>query len=313
MQVKFYGNKICCGSYACLNAMQDPDIDLQLFEISTGTPFGIRHEENGHFDRLLTTYADPNIGIDHAAFLWGYDTRRKDCAVPEEAAETARRWVNQNHAVVMGPVDMGYLSYNPLSSMQRRMDHYIVLKYWSEKEILCIDSEGFAGQRMDDRELAGCLSVAEVPEAGGKITLRCFRKRRQFSIEEIVKAASKQACSNLSHAENSGEGSEAIRCCKDYLKGQLPYSWKLPLAYDIQYLKQRKRLLQYLLELMEIYEIEKKDTLQRVGEIARIQQNLLDQIYIRTLQGEIDQEKFEWLGEWEARLAGTILQDHRRA
>ena len=46
--------------------------------------------------------------------------------------------------------------------------------------------------------------------------------------------------------------------------------------------------------------------------IAQIQQNLLDQIYIRTLQGEIDQEKFEWLGEWEARLAGTILQDHRR-
>ena len=130
---------------------------------------------------------------------------------------------------------------------------------------------------------------------------------------QIVKAASKQAGSNLSHAENSGEGSEAIRCCKDYLKGQLPYLWKLPLAYDIQYLKQRKRLLQYLLELMETYEIEKKGTLQRVGEIAQIQQNLLDQIYIRTLQGEIDQEKFEWLGEWEARLAGTILQDHRRA
>lgn len=43
--MRFYGNEICCGSYACLNAMQDPSIDLQLFEISTSTPFGIRHFE----------------------------------------------------------------------------------------------------------------------------------------------------------------------------------------------------------------------------------------------------------------------------
>ena len=60
--MRFYGNEICCGSYACLNAMQDPSIDLQLFEISTSTPFGIRHYENEHFDRLLTTYCDPNRG-----------------------------------------------------------------------------------------------------------------------------------------------------------------------------------------------------------------------------------------------------------
>lgn len=304
--MKFYGNKICCGSYACLNAMQDSDIDLQLFELSTGTPFGIRHEENGHFDRLLTTYADPNTGIDNAALLWGYDVRRKDCALPEEATETARRWVNQNHAVVLGPVDMGYLSYNPLSPMQRRMDHYIVLKYWSEKKMLCMDSEGFIEHSMDDRELSGCLSVKEVPEARGKITLRRFQKKREFSITEIIRAAFKQAFSNLSLAEKSGEGSEAIRHCRNYLKGQLSYLWKLPLAYDIQYLKQRKRMLQYLLGLMETYEIEKKSTLQQLARIAQIQQHLLDQIYVLALQGKINQEAFEWLGEWEAKLAWAI-------
>ena len=63
--MKFYGNEICCCSYACLNAIEE-DIDVQLFEISTSAPFGVRHYRESHFDRLLTTFCDPNQGVDAA-------------------------------------------------------------------------------------------------------------------------------------------------------------------------------------------------------------------------------------------------------
>ena len=66
--MRFFGNEICCGSYACLNAMQDPMVDLQLFEISTSTPFGLKHCENNYFDRLITTFCDPNNGMDRAEY-----------------------------------------------------------------------------------------------------------------------------------------------------------------------------------------------------------------------------------------------------
>ena len=114
--MKVYSNQVCCGSYACLNVIQDSAIDVSLFELSTGTPFGIRHCEDEHFDRLLTTFRDPNQGLDYALRLWGYDVTAVSVPSCQKCLDLLR-----NHGpgrVVLGPVNMGGLEYYPNAAMQ---------------------------------------------------------------------------------------------------------------------------------------------------------------------------------------------------
>ena len=299
----FYGNEIFCGSYACLNAMKDSSIDLHLFEISTGTPFGVLHQQNQNFDRLLTTYQDPNRGMDRAISLWGYEVHRQDFESPDEAIFILKKWLKEKHRVLLGPLDMGKLTYYPLVSLLRRMDHYIVLEYWSDQTVLCIDSEGIYGYQISYQALYKSLSVAEVPEACGRITVRHVRKVRDWDLKDILYAAYLCAGKNLSEAEKHGEGSKAILRCQTYLKEHEFYQWSLPLTYDIQYLKQRKFLLIQFLELLHKKQTIDPERLCCLKNIAEQQSKLLGQTYLQLFRKSIDWDIFINLAELEKSLS----------
>lgn len=305
--MRFYGNEICCGSYACLNAMQDPSIDLQLFEISTSTPFGIRHFENEHFDRLLTTYCDPNQGMDRALRLWGYDAETVRTGAAEEAVREIRRRISPEYPVIVGPIDMGKLGYQIMPALLKRMDHYILLEYCSDTEAYCTDSEGFYQYRLTYEELGAYLSADAVPEADGCITVRQIRKKREYRMEEVLEQSLRYAADNLRAAEEAGEGSRAVKNCCRYLEKYKEYKWRLPLMYDIQYLKQRKLLLLLLTDRLE--EIG-KCTGERAGEIRQIvnaQNDLLGKIYRNLQKGlGIEQESFDEMPRLESTLAEIL-------
>lgn len=150
--MRFYGNEICCCSYACMNALQDQDIDLQLFEISTSVPFGIRHIGDSNFDHLLTTYCDPNRGVDAALELWGYDVEKHDAGEIDVAIDYIRSHLRYGK-IVLGPVDMGKLAYQVMPAVLKRMDHYITLSYKTEETVLFTDSEGFSALEMNYDDL----------------------------------------------------------------------------------------------------------------------------------------------------------------
>lgn len=304
--VRFHGNEICCGSYACMNAIQDESIDLQLFELSTSVPFGIRHYENPYFDRLLTTYCDPNQGLDRALELWGYDTTKYAVESEDEALEILRQKLHDNRRVVLGPVDMGKLGYQVMPLLLKRMDHYITLEYWSENEVLCIDSEGFGGYRLGYQELRQYISVKEVIEAGQKITLRFIRKTKERSEERILRETYANAFRNLREAEAKGEGSGAIKNCCEFLENYEPYQWKLPLLYDIEYLQQRKWLFSVLnRRYKEAGGTEFREIIDHAEHILQEQRRILGEIYngLRH-ENRLVKEQFVLLGELEGRLAG---------
>ncbi len=305
--MRFYGNEICCGSYACLNAMQDPSINLQLFEISTSTPFGIRHFKNEHFDRLLTTYCDPNQGMDRALYLWGYAVETIRLGTPEEAVQEIRHRIRPDFPVIVGPIDMGQLGYQIMSTLLKRMDHYILLEYYSDIEVYCTDSEGFYQYRLTYEELRVYLSADVVPEANGCITIRQIKKKRPYKVEEVLEQSLLYAADNLRAAEKREEGSKAIMNCCRYLEQYKEYKWRLPFMYDIQYLKQRKLLLLVLIDLLAKYRKYFGGQIEETRWIVNTQNDLLGKIYGRLQKGMgIDEESIEEMAWLERKLEKVL-------
>lgn len=298
----FCGNEICCASYACLNAMKDESISLPLFELSTGTPFGIGHRRNERFDRLLTTYQDPNQGLDQAIVLWGYKVNRYDCQTANEAVYTIKKQLANGHSVLLGPIDMGKISYYPMPFLLQRMDHYIVLEPWSECSAFCIDSEGWNGYQIPYQKLHDSLSVSSVPEACGKITIRCVEKELDWNLNNILYFSYLRSSRNLLMAEQNGEGSQAITDCWEYISGQEMYLWKLPLAYDIQYLKQRKHLLLWYIDQLKQAPLFNMNILLESKEIVSNQNLILTEMYFLLNRGTIKKNLFYKLAKLERSL-----------
>lgn len=300
---EFYGNEICCGSYACLNAIKDESISLKLFELSTSVPFGVKHMEDGTFDRLLTTFCDPNTGIDRALPLWGYEQRKKEFSDVEEMLAYLKNELLLR-PVVLGPLDMGYLNYLPVAHLYRRMDHYILLEDALDGKVSCIDSEGMYGYRMDYEELRSYINVEKLLEASGKICVRSFEKRADFNITNIYGRSLQYAWKNMQEAEDMGQGSKAYLNCFRYLADQNINLWKLPLLYDINYLIQRKTLFLKLLEGWKGMTTEIGYIAAESMDLIRKQQNTLVDIFGRLKwQNKIDEDEFKRVSEEEKNIA----------
>lgn len=300
--MRFYGNEICCASYACLNAIKDKSIPLSLFELTTGVPFGVCHAGNEHFDRILTTFKDPNKGIEHALNLWGYNVCRIDCQTSYQAVDTIREWFHHFDSVILGPLDMGKLPYYPMASLLQRMDHYIVLRPWSNECALCIDSEGWLGYPLTYQSLIDCLSVNDIPESCGKITIRHMTKMHGWKIGNIVDASILIIRDNLSSAEQKGAGAQAFLDCLDYLNSQPNYRWKLPLMYDIQYLKQRKQLFLWYLKILRKECQQFSNIFQKAHDIVSAQNYELANLYLSVAQRTAIAPSFYTLSSLEREL-----------
>ncbi len=301
--MRFHGNEICCCSYACLNAMQEKNVDVQLFEISTSVPFGIRHYENEYFDRLLTTYCNPNEGIDKALNLWGYDVERCDFEMPQQAIEYIKEHIREN-SIVLGPLDMGNLQYQAVSSLFKRMDHYITLKYHSKDNVLCYDSEGFYGCCLSYLQLEQYIGIEGVLEAKDKITIRSIKKKKEICMKDILEISYKNAFKNLENAELENQGSKALIKCYDFLKNEDTYKWRLSLAYDIEYLMQRKYLFNLLIGEYDKIINKKCEEVWEIKSILKKQQKLFGNIYYELKKwGKIEKTLFYNMSKLEERLA----------
>lgn len=283
--MRFYGNEICCASYACLNTIEDKSIPLSLFELTTGVPFGVCHAGNEHFDRILTTYKDPNKGIDHALTLWGYSACRADCQTSYQAVRIIKEWLYHFNRVIVGPLDMGKLPYYPMASLLQHMDHYIVLRPWSSECVLCIDSEGWVGYPLTYQSLINCLAVDDIPESCGNITIRHVVKMHDWNIGDIVDASILIIRDNLLSAEQEGAGAQAFLDSLEYLNARPRYRWKLPLMYDIQYLKQRKQLFLWYVGILCTESSKLSDVFQIIYDILLEQNHQLANLYLSITQG----------------------------
>lgn len=310
----FQGNEICCGTYAFLNTVQDRKIDCKKFEITSSVPFGIRHREEKDYSRLLTTYCDPNIGLDRAAGLWGYS----QCKQVFRDSRVALEYIlekSQTDRCLVGPLDMGRLGYLVLPNLYANMDHYITV-FQEDGTLFCMDSEGIPIRRTNREELRDWLLVAGLPEAEGCISVRSYRKAESFSGDEREKRAIRGSfdliVKNFAEAHESGQGNYAIEKCWQWLKECPVMRWRLSFLYDIAYLSQRKILQQYWCRLVDEMHLLEGNLLQEAEQIMGVQIHILGNMF-HTLQREnmVYECDFHEMAELEDNLSIVIINSQK--
>lgn len=112
-----------------------------VLEVLSGVGIGAMwHEEQKviYFGQEI-----PDRGVSHALELLGFRwTEKSGDAEGEPPLEELRRDV-ENGPVLLGPLDMGYLTYNPNAAYLGGADHFVLAYTMDEQEIYLHDPAGF--------------------------------------------------------------------------------------------------------------------------------------------------------------------------
>ena len=107
-RLRYYGKYTACGTFAVLCTMKTK-ISPEIFELTTGVPFGIRCV-NMKSQRLLTTFRDPNIGLDTAMLDWGIPYEKVESSSKRKIFEKLCWDMEQEErGIIIGPLNMGKL------------------------------------------------------------------------------------------------------------------------------------------------------------------------------------------------------------
>ncbi|WP_101790140.1 hypothetical protein [Nonomuraea indica] len=150
-----------------------------VIEVLTGSPFGMQLI-GGRLPLFDPFGWDPEIGLDAAIGLLGWECERLDGGTATAALDRLRR-ACQDGPVLAGPLDLGLLSYQPGSGKAVGADHYVVVLEVGDDTVLVHDPQGYP---------YATLPVAAFAEAwhGELIAYlqRPFRMRHGFTRRERV-------------------------------------------------------------------------------------------------------------------------------
>jgi hypothetical protein len=153
--IPFSGNGPYCYSNAAsmlLSTIGEP-VSPQEMEAYTGVGLGafwFRHEKVLFFSSISNP---PDLGITRALRLlgFGFEEKSRDNA-GEPPLEQLRSDLSTS-AALLGPLDMGHLTHNPLHKRMSGADHYVLAYRFEKDGVLIHDPEGFPSVLLPFRQL----------------------------------------------------------------------------------------------------------------------------------------------------------------
>lgn len=187
----YFGKLTTCHSYGFLGAFFPAATmhDLLLFEAVSGVPYGVLSQEQDA-NRLLTTWLDPDLGLDHAMNALGLEFElylQSPEAAEQKAIDHLCKWLLQGF-VLLGPLDMGALPYLFFGHIFRTCDHYVIALRQDGDRFLLQDSEGYDMVWINSRNLIKAWRSEHVPEGRGAFIMRRLSKSLplRFNSQTIV-------------------------------------------------------------------------------------------------------------------------------
>jgi hypothetical protein len=200
----FYsGNSAYCFSNSlrmCLHAAGIADLpEVGQIECMTGMPFGatfLQFEEPLFFPDAT----DPDEGLTRAIATlgWACETWRGEDATPARAALLAA--IGEG-PVLLGPLDMGYLPYDPGHQNKRGGDHYIVALRREDDLVQVHDPQLYPFAVLPLADLMRSWRATHLGYAKSAYTLRYrFRQERSVPRQDMLAATLATARADICRA-----------------------------------------------------------------------------------------------------------------
>ncbi|MFI5530302.1 hypothetical protein ACIA8O_17355 [Kitasatospora sp. NPDC051853] len=133
---------------------------------------------------------DPELGLDAAVELLGWRCDRTAGGTAEEAVERLRRACAEDGPVLVGPVDMGLLLYQPGTPNAEGGDHYVVVLEVGDGTVLLHDPHGHPYATMPLDAFTAAWEAKSVAYIAEPYVLRGgFVREREVGAEEALRAS----------------------------------------------------------------------------------------------------------------------------
>ncbi len=159
-----------------------------FLECLTTMPFGAGYIrlEQGALPLLSPVTVDPDTGLTRALAALGWTCREGKGG--DEAEALARLREGLTHGpVVLGPLDMGYLSYRPDCAHGPGADHHIAVLALEDDHALVHDPDGYPYAVLPLADLLTSWQADSIAWKRGAYRMRyAFRQERQRSREDMI-------------------------------------------------------------------------------------------------------------------------------
>ncbi|MGW6705911.1 hypothetical protein ACWGDE_13620 [Streptomyces sp. NPDC054956] len=159
-----------------------------VIETLTGSPFGAQLIAGSL--PLFDPYGwHPEAGLDDAIALLGWSCERSDGGTPAEALERLRA-ACAHGPVLVGPVDMGLLLYQPGTPNADGGDHYVVVLAADEEGVELHDPHGHPWATLPTRAFLSAWEAKSVAYIEAPYVLRTgFVRRRGVTPVDALRAS----------------------------------------------------------------------------------------------------------------------------
>lgn len=139
----YLGNSPYCyaNSTAMLLASIGESVSPSQIEVLSGVGLGAFILKKTNL--LFFSWELPDNGIDHALQILGFSCKAKKVPKTEPVPITELKKDLRQSPAVIGPLDMGYLIYNPDYQFHLGVDHFVLAYKTDDKEIYLHDPAGF--------------------------------------------------------------------------------------------------------------------------------------------------------------------------
>lgn len=144
MNYPYIGNGAYCyaNSASMLLGSIGEDILPSLIEVLSGTGLSATVEKSG-FLFLNNQCLEPDLGIISALKILGFEADVSVCKDKADFPFDELKQALAKQAVILGPLDMGYLVYNPNHKYLHGSDHFVMAYKAEEDKVYLHDPAGF--------------------------------------------------------------------------------------------------------------------------------------------------------------------------
>ncbi|WP_433257504.1 hypothetical protein ACQPYK_20665 [Streptosporangium sp. CA-135522] len=186
MSVTYVGSGPYCYANSLAMVLGGEAPPTAVIEVLTGSPYGM--QLIGGSLPLFDSFGwDPEVGLDTAIGLLGWECERVDGGTAAAALDRLRR-ACQDGPVLAGPLELGLLSYQPGAGKAVGADHYLVVLEVDGDTVLVHDPQGYPYATLPVDAFAEARRGELIPYLERPFRMRHrFTRRKQVSPEEALR------------------------------------------------------------------------------------------------------------------------------